>query len=78
MTCDYDHTLCAPLRPVTMTTHCVSVYRRFNVFLCDYNHVLCVSIQVLRCACSSVYHHILNRHFTVFSEWMMNADAEAK
>ena len=45
------------LWPVTTTTYCVPVHRRFAVFLC-------VPPQ--------------NRCFAGFSEWLMNADAEAK
>ena len=78
---------CTPLWPVTTTTLCVplcDLWLRLHT-VCQYKDasmcssvtcdlwLLCVSIQVLHCACSSVYHHILNRRFTVLSEWMMNA-----
>ena len=58
------------LWPVTTTTYCAPVYRRFAVFLCvpprnrRFAVFLCVPPQ--------------NRRFAGFNEWLMNADDEAK
>ena len=46
--------------------------QHFVTVTSDYDHVLCASVQTLCC----VPPH--NRRFAGFSEWLMNADAEAE